>query len=100
MSGFLALANSLIRNNKRKRINKLERVARYIGTESSPAEYNEASDYMLHKIKKKVQKQQRESRRKTILIFVISGLILLAALYYFLFLYKVPVESTGILMFD
>lgn len=100
MSGFLSHANNVIRNNKRKRINKLERVARYIGTESSPSEYNEASDYMLHKIKKKVQLQQRESRRKTILIFVISGVILLAALYYFLFLYKVPIESTGILMFD
>ncbi|AXG71818.1 hypothetical protein KORDIASMS9_04076 [Kordia sp. SMS9] len=100
MSGFLALANSIMRNNKRKRINKMERVERYIGTKSSSAEYKEASDYMLHKIKKEVQEQQQKSRRNTILIFVVSGVILLALLYYFLFLYKIPVESTGIFTFD
>jgi len=87
MSGFLSHANTVIRNNKRKRINKLDRVERYIGTKSSKAEYNEASAYMLHKIKDRVQKQQRKTRRKTIAIFIVTGVIICSLMYYLLFMY-------------
>ena len=88
MSGFSSHANNVIRNNRRKRIDKLERVERYIGTESSSAEYNEASDYMLHKIKEQVLEEQRESRRKTIVIFSIVGVILISVMCYFLFIHE------------
>jgi hypothetical protein len=88
MSGFASLANTITRNNKRKRLDKLARVKRYIGTESSTAEYNEASEYMLHKIKNRVQEEQRQSRRKTILIFSVVGVILITVMCYFLFFHE------------
>jgi len=93
MSGFSTSAIISIRNNKRKRLDKLERVERYIGTESSTAEYNEASEYMLHKIKDEVQEQQRQSKRKTIFIFSVAGIILISVLYYFLFIHQFPNET-------
>lgn len=88
MSGFLSHANNVIRNNRRKRLDKFERVERYIGTESSIAEYNEASEYMLNKIKKQIQEEQRKSRRKTILIFSIVGVVLITVMCYFLFVHE------------
>ena len=63
--GFETSAITSLRNNKRKRLDKFERMKRYIGTESSTAEYNEASEYMLHKIRNKMQEQQRQTRTKT-----------------------------------
>ena len=92
MSGFSTSAITSIRNNKRKRLDKLERVERYIGTESSTAEYNEASEYMLHKIRAEVQEQQKQSRRKTIIIFSITGIVLIAVMCYFLFIHQFPNE--------
>ncbi|MGH1384168.1 hypothetical protein [Kordia sp.] len=87
MSGFLSHANTVIRNNRRKRINKLDRVERYIGTETSDAEYNEASEYMLSKIRKNVQKQEHKTRHMTIIVFLIAGVIICSLMYYFLFMY-------------
>ncbi|MFK7750343.1 MAG: hypothetical protein AB8B65_18270 [Kordia sp.] len=87
MSGFSSHANTVIRNNKRKRINKLDRVERYIGTKTSEAEYNEASEYMLHKIRDNVQKQQRKTRRMAIIVFLVFGVIISSFMYYFLFMY-------------
>lgn len=99
MSGFMSLANSIIRNNKRKRLDKFERIERYIGTESSTAEYNEASPYMLHKIKNRVQEEQRLAKRKTILIFSIVGVILITVMCYFLFIHEFPNEVPLIFKF-
>ncbi|EDP94894.1 hypothetical protein U8527_15170 [Kordia algicida OT-1] len=99
MSGFLSHANNVIRNNKRKRINKLERVERYIGTESSEAVYKEASQYTLNKVRDEVQEQQRKARRKTILVFTITGIILIAVMYYFLFVHKFSKEVPLIFQF-
>ncbi|WP_420574019.1 hypothetical protein [Kordia sp.] len=87
MSGFLSLANTIMRNNKRKRIDKLGRVERYIDTKSTKAEYKEASEYTLSKVRDQVQKQQRESRHNTILIFTIVGILLVIVMCYFLFFY-------------
>jgi len=92
MSGFLSHANNVIRNNKRKRLDKLARIAAYIGTKSSTAEYNEASEYTLNRIRKRIQEQQRQSRRKTIIIFSVVGVILIAIMYYFLFIHEFPNE--------
>ena len=99
MSGFLSYANVVIRNNKRKRINKLDRVERYIGTASSTAEYNEATNYMLHKIKKQIIEEQKQSRRKTILIFVVVGVILISLMSYFLFIHQFSNEVPSIFQF-
>jgi len=88
MSGFASLANSIIRNNRRKRLDKLERVERYVGSESSTAEYNEASEYMLNKIRKEIEEQQQQSHRKTILIFSIVGIVLISTMCYFLFIHE------------
>lgn len=100
MSGFLSLANTVIRNNKRKRINKLERVERYIGTASSTAEYNEATDYMLHKIKKQMLEEQKQTRRETILIFAVVGVILISVMCYFLFIHQFSNEVPLMFRFD
>jgi len=89
MAGFSTLAIVILRNNKRKRLDKLERVERYIGTTSSTAEYSEATPYMLNKIKKRIQAEQHASRRRTVIIFSVVGFVLVAVLYYFLFVYKV-----------
>ncbi|WP_430409024.1 hypothetical protein [Kordia sp.] len=99
MSGFMSHANSVIRNNRRKRLDKLERVERYIGTESSTAEYNEASEYMLRKIRTKIQKEQQQSRQKTILVFSIVGVVLLAVMSYFLFIHEFSNEVPLIFQF-
>lgn len=99
MSGFSSHANNVIRNNRRKRIDKLERVERYIGTESSTAEYNEASEFMLNKIKKQMQEEQRLARRKTILVFTIVGIVLIAVMSYFLFIYQFSNEVPLIFQF-
>ncbi|QHI38903.1 hypothetical protein IMCC3317_43030 [Kordia antarctica] len=99
MSGFASLANSIIRNNRRKRLDKLERVERYIGTESSVAEYNETSEYMLHKIRNRMQEEQKQSRRKTIIIFSVVGVILISVMSYFLFIHEFPNEVPLIFQF-
>ncbi|WP_298420109.1 hypothetical protein [uncultured Kordia sp.] len=99
MSGFSSHANNVIRNNRRKRIDKLERVERYIGTESSTAEYNEASEYMLRKIRKRIQAEQRLAHRKTILVFTIVGILLISVMCYFLFIYKFSNEVPLIFQF-
>ncbi len=99
MSGFSSHANNVIRNNRRKRIDKLERVERYIGTESSTAEYNEASEFMLNKIKKQLQEEQRLARRKTILVFTIVGIVLIAVMCYFLFIHEFSNEVPLIFQF-
>lgn len=99
MSGFLSYGSSVLRSNKRKRLNKLERVERYIGTESSTAEYNEASEYMLHKIKKRVLEEQKQARRKTILVFTIIGIILISVMCYFLFVHEFSSEVPSIFQF-
>ncbi|WP_046759051.1 hypothetical protein [Kordia jejudonensis] len=99
MSGFMSLGNTIIRNNRRKRIDKLERVERYIGTESSTAEYNEASDYMLRKIRKQLLEEQKQSRRKTILVFVIVGIVLFSIMGYFLFIHEFANEVPLIFQF-
>lgn len=87
MSGFLSHANSVIRNNKRKRINKLDRIEPYIGTESSKPTYKKAPKGLLQKIKVRMQKQNRQSRRNTVIIFSIVGCIIVAFMYYYLFVY-------------
>lgn len=92
MSGFASLANTIIRNNKRKRLDKFERVARYIGSETSVAEYNEASPYLLNQIRDDIQEQQRKFKRKTIVIFVIVGFVLISVMSYFLFIHEFPNE--------
>jgi hypothetical protein len=99
MSGFSTSAITSIRNNKRKRLDKFERIERYIGTESAAAEYNEASEYVLHKIRNQVQEQQRQSRRKTIIIFSIVGVVLIATMCYFLFIHEFPDEVPMIFKF-
>jgi len=100
MSGFLSFANSVIRNNRRKRIKKLERVEPYIGIKSSKAEYNTASELMLNKIKRRVLKEEKKSKRKTILIFIITGIVLLSVMYYFLFVHQYPTEVPLIFQLD
>jgi hypothetical protein len=86
MSGFLDSANKIIRFNKRKRIDKLKRVEKYIGTEASEATYEEATPEMLDAIKNRVQAQQKQEKRRTVVIFIIAGLVIAAGLYYALFL--------------
>ena len=99
MSGFSSHANNVIRNNRRKRLDKLERVERYIGTESSTAEYNEASEYMLNKIKKQMLKEQQQSRRKTIIVFAIVGVLLISIMSYVLFIHQFSTETPSIFQF-
>ncbi|MCH2196864.1 hypothetical protein [Kordia sp.] len=90
MSGFLSLANSIIRNNKRKRINKFDRIEPYIVVESSSKPtYKKASQHLLHKIKRRMQQENRQLHRKTIVVFSIVGCILATLMYYFLFVYQV-----------
>jgi hypothetical protein len=84
--GFLSLANTIMRNNKRERINKLKRVERYIGTEASKATYEKATPEMLNAIKNRVQTQEKQEHRKTVIIFVIAGFVVVATFYYVLFL--------------
>lgn len=99
MSGFLSHANNVIRNNKRKRIDKLERMERYIGTKSSKAEYKEASQYTLNKVRDQVQLQQYKARLKMALIFSIVGIILITTMCYFLFIHEFSRETPAIFQF-
>jgi hypothetical protein len=86
MSGFSFFGISSLRHNKRKRINKLDRIEPYIGAEFSKPTYKKAPKGVLQKIKVRMQKQNRESRRNTIIIFSIVGCIVVASMYYFLFI--------------
>ncbi len=99
MGGFAGLAITMLRNNRHKRLDKFERIERYIGTESSTAEYNEATPYMLNQIRDRVQEQQRQSKRKTLIIFSIVGVILIAIMCYFLFIHEFPNEVPSIFKF-
>jgi lipopolysaccharide/colanic/teichoic acid biosynthesis glycosyltransferase len=99
MSGFSTSAITSIRNNKRKRLDKFERIERYIGTESAAAEHNEASEYMLHKIRNQVQEQQRQSRRKTLIVFSIVGAIIIPIVCYFLFVHEFSNEVPSMFKF-
>ncbi len=89
MSGFSFFAISTLRNNKRKRINKFDRIRAYIGTKISRPSDKKVSQRLLNTIKTRMQQQNRQSRRKTIIIFSIVGCILAVSMYYFLFVYQV-----------
>ena len=88
--GFLSHGYNILRNNKRKRINKFDRIEPYIGVESSSKPtYKKASKSLLNKIKSTMQEQNRLSRQKNVIIFSIVGFVTIAILYYFLFIYQV-----------
>ncbi|MBC8754500.1 hypothetical protein H2O64_07435 [Kordia sp. YSTF-M3] len=99
MGGFVSLANTIIRNNKRKRLDKFERIERYIGTKSSTAEYNEATPLLLKKIKDQIQEQQRQSRRKTLIVFSVVSLVIIPIVCYFLFVHEFSNEVPLIFQF-
>jgi hypothetical protein len=99
MGGFAGLAITMLRNNRHKRLDKFERIERYIGTESSTAEYNEATPLLLKKIRNQVQEQQRQSRYKTMIVFSVVGLIIIPIVCYFLFVHQFPNEVPLIFQF-
>lgn len=87
MAGFASSANVIIRNNRRKKIDKYKRIERYIGTNSSEANYNTASPEKLQRIKNRIQEQERMYYTRLVVWSTIIGISVLGILSYFVFFY-------------
>ena len=87
MAGFASLANTIIRNNRRKKIDKYKRMERYIGTNSTEVNYNTTSQGKIKRIRERIQEQERMYYTRLIVWSTVIGTIVLGTLSYFVFFY-------------
>lgn len=74
--GFGSFGNSILKNNKRKKVDKLSRLSSQTGAKFSKKEFEKrSSPHQLKEIREKLQRENKIAARKKILILIIIMVI-------------------------
>ena len=85
--GFASHGNSVIRNNKRERVDKLGRIAPYSNQKNKPKpEYVTISKNELESLREKLENEQRLLSKKRRIVFIITFIFIIGLLSFLLFI--------------